>query len=349
LKEVDMLSTGVDIPALEYIVFLRPVKSRILWTQMLGRGTRKCVDINKEFFTIFDCFDGTMIEYFKDSTDFAIEVTETKDAVDISQIVENIWNNVERDYNTNRLLKRLRRVAETMSAKARDDFSKFISEGAVNLFADNLKENLRSSFNSTMETLRNKEFQELMENYDRARTPFYVAFSTVDTVSSDYMFKYGSNELKPADYLEAFSKFINENEEKMEPLRILFNNPRRWNSTALKEIRTEMKKNSFDEEKVQQAHKLTGHKALADIISMIKNAKDEKNQLLTAKERVENAISKLMKKSEFNAEQTEWINYIKEHLIINLAIDKENFDLVPVLERHGGLFRRGKRFFALTM
>ena len=42
---VDMLSTGVDIPALEFIVFLRPVKSRILWVQMLGRGTRKCPEI----------------------------------------------------------------------------------------------------------------------------------------------------------------------------------------------------------------------------------------------------------------------------------------------------------------
>ena len=36
---VDMLTTGVDIPALEFLVFLRPVKSRILWVQMLGRGT----------------------------------------------------------------------------------------------------------------------------------------------------------------------------------------------------------------------------------------------------------------------------------------------------------------------
>ena len=33
---VDMLSTGVDIPDLEFIVFLRPVKSRILFEQMLG-------------------------------------------------------------------------------------------------------------------------------------------------------------------------------------------------------------------------------------------------------------------------------------------------------------------------
>ena len=35
---VDMLTTGVDIPSLEFIVFMRPVKSRILWVQMLGRG-----------------------------------------------------------------------------------------------------------------------------------------------------------------------------------------------------------------------------------------------------------------------------------------------------------------------
>jgi type I restriction enzyme, R subunit len=54
-----MLSTGVDIPALEFIVFLRPIKSRILWEQMVGRGTRKCPDINKSHFTVFDCFDGT--------------------------------------------------------------------------------------------------------------------------------------------------------------------------------------------------------------------------------------------------------------------------------------------------
>ncbi len=61
---VDMLSTGVDIPALEFIVFLRPVKSRILWEQMLGRGTRLCPDINKSKFVVFDCFDGTLIQYF---------------------------------------------------------------------------------------------------------------------------------------------------------------------------------------------------------------------------------------------------------------------------------------------
>jgi type I restriction enzyme, R subunit len=56
---VDMLSTGVDIPDLEFIVLLRPIKSRILFEQMLGRGTRKGENISdKSHFTVFDSIGG---------------------------------------------------------------------------------------------------------------------------------------------------------------------------------------------------------------------------------------------------------------------------------------------------
>ena len=69
---VDMLTTGVDIPDLEYIVFLRPVKSRILFEQMLGRGTRRGENHpDKSHFTVFDCFDGTLLEYFRSTTGHA--------------------------------------------------------------------------------------------------------------------------------------------------------------------------------------------------------------------------------------------------------------------------------------
>ncbi|MCY0683040.1 helicase-related protein, partial [Klebsiella pneumoniae] len=66
---VDLMSTGVDIPDLEYIVFLRPVKSRILFEQMIGRGTRKGEKYpDKSHFVVFDCLDGTLLEYFKNCT-----------------------------------------------------------------------------------------------------------------------------------------------------------------------------------------------------------------------------------------------------------------------------------------
>lgn len=50
-----MLSTGIDVPKINKIVFLRRVKSIILYEQMLGRATRLCDEINKTHFEIYDC------------------------------------------------------------------------------------------------------------------------------------------------------------------------------------------------------------------------------------------------------------------------------------------------------
>lgn len=52
---VQMVTTGVDIKPLENIVMLTPVKSHVLYNQMLGRGTRTCERIDKDHFTVFDC------------------------------------------------------------------------------------------------------------------------------------------------------------------------------------------------------------------------------------------------------------------------------------------------------
>jgi len=45
---VDLLTTGIDVPEITTLVFLRFVKSRILFEQMIGRATRLCPKINKE-------------------------------------------------------------------------------------------------------------------------------------------------------------------------------------------------------------------------------------------------------------------------------------------------------------
>lgn len=132
---VDMLSTGVDIPALEYIVFLRPVKSRILWEQMLGRGTRKCDEIGKTHFVIFDCFNGTLIKYFKDASyNFKIDPPGT-DIITIKELIEKIYNNEDRRANAKRLSKRLHRIEKDMSGNARDKFRAYIPDGDMGKFA----------------------------------------------------------------------------------------------------------------------------------------------------------------------------------------------------------------------
>ena len=59
---VDLLSTGYDAPDVKNIVFVRPMRSSILYKQMKGRGTRICEDINKRYFTIFDYSGASRLE-----------------------------------------------------------------------------------------------------------------------------------------------------------------------------------------------------------------------------------------------------------------------------------------------
>lgn len=70
---VDMLDTGVDVPSVLNLVFFKPVKSKIKFVQMIGRGTRLCeglIDGNdKRYFFIFD-YCGNF-EYFEQHVDGA--------------------------------------------------------------------------------------------------------------------------------------------------------------------------------------------------------------------------------------------------------------------------------------
>jgi type I restriction enzyme R subunit len=56
---VDMLDTGIDVPAIVNLVFAKPVKSYVKFWQMIGRGTRPCTGLfgpgrDKTEFLIFD-------------------------------------------------------------------------------------------------------------------------------------------------------------------------------------------------------------------------------------------------------------------------------------------------------
>ena len=56
---VDLLTTGVDVPALENIVFFKNVKSPIAFYQMLGRGTR--LHPGKMMFRVYDYTNATRL------------------------------------------------------------------------------------------------------------------------------------------------------------------------------------------------------------------------------------------------------------------------------------------------
>jgi type I restriction enzyme, R subunit len=68
---VDMLDTGIDVPALRNLVFAKPVFSEVKFWQMIGRGTRKWIDPisgeEKADFLIIDHWD--KFAYFQVNTE----------------------------------------------------------------------------------------------------------------------------------------------------------------------------------------------------------------------------------------------------------------------------------------
>ncbi|MEG3850404.1 type I restriction-modification enzyme R subunit C-terminal domain-containing protein [Microcoleus sp. herbarium19] len=336
---VDMLTTGVDIPSLEFIVFMRPVKSRILWVQMLGRGTRLCDEINKTHFKIFDCFGGSLIEYFANTTDLKIEPP-AKDPVPVGQVIQKIYQNIDRDYHLKSLVKRLHRIDRGMNHEARARFADYIPDGDMGRFAGELTEKIERDFTNTLNLLQDAGFQDLLENYPRAKQTFIIAYQQEDTVSSEVMIK-GQ---KAEDYLDSFCRFVRENPEQIEAIAILLQRPRDWKTAALNELREKLRQNQFREPELQRATQLVHNKALADIISIVKRAARADEPIYTAVERIERAIASVMVGKSFNQEQLKWLGYIQEHLVQNLTIEMDDFEYAPIFERVGGKGKAKKVF-----
>lgn len=336
---VDLLTTGVDIPDLEYIVFLRPVKSRILFEQMLGRGTRKGEKYpDKSHFTVFDCFDGTMLAYFKKATGITAEPP-VKPTRTIKEVVDDIWANKDRDYNIGCLVKRLQRVDKEMSGQGRDAFAVWVPDGDLAKFARELPGKLHDDFTTAMGLLRNPDFQDLVVNYPRPERVFYKAPEQNDTVSSEWLVRDSTGqEYKPEDYLVAFAKFVADNESEIEAISILLGRPREWSAEALTELRQRLEYSPyrFSVDNLQKAHELRHHKALVDIISMVKHAADEEQPLLTAAERVERAFAKVTAGVTFTDPQQQWLDRIRQVMQANLSIDREDFEYQDALSAYGG-------------
>ena len=85
---VDMLDTGIDVPEVVNLVFLKPVKSSIKFNQMIGRGTRLCKDLfgyeqDKKEFLILD---------FCQNFEFFSENPKGMEAVPQPSLNEKIFN-----------------------------------------------------------------------------------------------------------------------------------------------------------------------------------------------------------------------------------------------------------------
>ena len=333
---VDMLSTGVDVPRIENIVFLRPVKSRILFEQMMGRGTRLCPEIHKTHFTVFDCFNGTLLEYFRKTTGITVEAP-VKTTKTIRAIVQAIADNNDRDYNIRVLSKRLHRISKNITQEGRGQFN-YIIGCDLSDFSKNLHQRLDQQWGQTIKILQSEAFLDLCENYPRPKKMFLRADTAEDYVSSKIIFRAkDGRELGPEDYLKEFERCVKENPEHIEALEILLNRPKDFDTGQLNVLKETLASqpddlvDKFTEKNLRRAY----NKELADIISIIRHAAIG-SELLTVEQRVNKAIMKVRTDRFFTEEQEKWLELIKRHLIKTLLMEKEDVDYMPIFTREGG-------------
>ena len=331
---VDMLSTGVDVPKIENIVFIRPVKSRILFEQMMGRGTRKCDEINKSHFTVFDTLG--VLEYFSKASAFCVDPPQKRPRT-LREIIGELNNNRDKEYNIRVLVKRLQRIAKSVTAEGRARLAKYISDGDIERFAKDLPVKLDNDWTNTMKLLCDEGFIDTLENYPRAKSVFIIDEVTEDTVTSEILIR---GKYKPADYIQSFTRFVKENAATYEALSLLLNRPKVFKTEHLNDLRKKLESQpeQFDEKNLRKAY----HHELADIISIIKHA--AKNEpLLAAGDRVDRSIARVRERREFTPEQEAWLKLIRDHLVQNLLIDEKDFKMIPFTRR--GSWNKANQIF----
>ncbi len=107
----------MDVPEICNLVFLRRVNSRILFDQMLGRATRRCDEIGKETFRIFDAV--RIYEALHDLT--AMQPVVVDPAISFTQLVSelvSLTDDVERTLVRDQLLAKLQRKKRHLNEEA---------------------------------------------------------------------------------------------------------------------------------------------------------------------------------------------------------------------------------------
>ncbi|HWJ40229.1 MAG TPA: type I restriction-modification enzyme R subunit C-terminal domain-containing protein, partial [Candidatus Limnocylindrales bacterium] len=132
--------------------------------------------------------------------------------------------------------------------------------------------------------------------------------------------------------------FVAEKQSEINAIAVLLDRPRDWRPEVLDDLRSKLAAapERFSEDRLRIAHAATYRKSLVDIISMVKHAARNEEPLLTSPERVERAFTRLTLNRTFTEPQRQWLDRIREHLVQNLSIDREDFDTIPVLHRLGG-------------
>lgn len=331
---VDLLTTGIDVPKICNLVFMRKINSRILFEQMLGRATRLCPEIGK---THFNIFDAVRVYEDLDSTSGMKSVTVSKD---MAELLEELFrpSDESKQQTKDRIIARLQRKYNNLSREKKYEVSERLGGQDLKAYAKALKNSTEAAF---IETCRkDKDFLLWVDSLKGKKRGQY--YSEKEDTLNPTTRGYGNTD-KPEDYLEAFTTYINENKDNIEAIRLACTKPSSMTRAQLKELKLLLDKENFTISSLNEAtSNVKNEQIVAEIIAYVRQAV-LKTPVYNHEERVKAAFKKLISEEKFNKMQLDLLEKIKTYMLHESILNAETFD-APVFKMEGGFSRFDKKF-----
>jgi type I restriction enzyme, R subunit len=330
---VDLLSTGVDIPTVCNLVFLRRVNSRILYEQMIGRATRLCPEIGKEAYRVFD-------------------------AVGITEALQNFSDMRPVVVNPKRSFGELLHELQTQTSQAEQDLirQELIAKLQRKKRQPDPDPDTQSSIEALIQALRQASSEQLPA-LAAAHSALGVVLDQKTSRANQVFISdhedslrhirrgYGQNQ-RPEDYLEAFKQFVEKNQSEIPALMAVLTRPKELTRKQLKELRLALDQHQFNTTTLRSAWRdSTNQDIAAGIVDFIRQA--AKNEpIVPYNERVDRALQKILGSQAWTNPQRDWLRKIAAQTKANEIVDREALDNPDELfKRDGGGFARLDKIF----
>jgi type I restriction enzyme R subunit len=328
---VDLLTTGIDVPEIANLVFVRRVNSRILYDQMIGRATRRCDAIGKQHFRIFDAVD--IYANLQAMTDMRpVVVNPNLTLRDLAADLARAPTDVDRAFVRDQIVVRLRQRLQALDGPARE---------AVEKAADRTPEELLAFVHTAPAADVAAWLQarpRLLDQLDARgggsgpRPGIFISTHADELVGIQEVF---GDKASPEDYIAAFERFVRDNMNAVPALIAATQRPRELTRADLKSLAQLLDDKGFSEAALRAAYgRVRNADIAAHIIGFVRQAALG-DPLVPYETRIDNALRRIESSRDWTQKQKQWLRRIGRALKEWPVGDRETLDQ-SVFAQHGG-------------
>lgn len=336
---VDLLTTGIDVPEITTLVFMRRVKSRILFEQMMGRATRLCPDIHKTHFEIYDPVG--VYDSLEDVN--TMKPVVVNPAVTFTQLLEGLEilkDEKQVQHQINQIIARLQRKKRSMDKRTMEHFISMTGGQDPTQFVIDIRR--RKPEDAKKHLLAYADmFRMLQQSRTGGGRPVVISDKEDELLEHERGYGQGS---RPEDYLDAFSTYIKANLNEIAALNIVCTRPKELTRDGLKSLRLALDREGFTVQQLNTAvAQMTNEEITADIISLIRRY-GIGSALISHEARIRRAVDKLKKGHNFSRQELNWIARMEKYLLEESVLNVSVFDEDGRFRAQGGFTKINKVF-----